>query len=148
MTPGQVFILVAGMVTLASAVAMGLSRSWAHRSTLVLFLAWAVGQDWWLRTGDPIPMRLYLLTDIGAIALMASWAAKREWMIFAVYPAMWMTYAMTGFGLMSAFEAWWTLYVLALAQFLLSGPWPALLRNRTAQGRRSFLPPFGLARKP
>lgn len=134
MTPGELFALLVLLI--------GVPAMFVHRTAAVLVVAWLAGQGWWLGTGDSLPIGLYLMTDAIAFGLILSWAtSKADWAVVALYPAMWLAYVLP----IEPVSQWWTLYVLAAAQFTIAGPWPAFRRNRTSEGRRIKMRLFGLA---
>lgn len=95
----------------------------------MLLSAWLVGQIAYWLTRDSAPVEVYIPVDI--IAAILIYKYRTNWMdsaILAIYPAMWIAYFT-----MPELQQWWTLYWLAIAQFVLAGPWPAFTKITGSQ---------------
>lgn len=104
-----------------------------------LVFAWLAGQLAWLATGDNLPLNTYVLADLAVVALIcckpevrscfpyrnswhqlcALWIERGNWdrAILLIFGAMWAVYLLP----LSDYHKWWSLWWLALAQFVLAG---------------------------
>lgn len=97
-------------------------------TAIMLLTTWGVGEAFWLTTGENLPLQLYFLLDAIAISFIISWARATDWLILAIYPVMWAIYALVD----SETAQWWSLWALALLQFLAAGRPVYLLNFRGA----------------
>ena len=111
---------------------MFLAVAWAavaapwRRGSLALALSWAVGQVWWLSTGDALPVTLYRVLDIAVIAaLFFSPRSRLDYIILAGFAGQWWAYSN-----MQGAAQWWTLFWFALAQMVAAGPWAQIQKAR------------------
>lgn len=129
------------IVTWAIVLGVGVPAALRNATAAALVIAWAVAQAFWLLTGDNLPLDLYLVADIGVIAVICGKATVREgcrayptiseqlrcmWraltacdrLIIGLYLfAAWPVYTS---GLHPYYQ-WWALLCITIAQFLLAG---------------------------
>lgn len=93
-------------------------------SANALLIQWFAGEWIYQVTGDRLPTALFVAGDLAVIAATvfrrSHWS---DWLIVAPYPVVWWLYAMP-----QTREQWIALYLIALAQFVLAGPWPNMGR--------------------
>lgn len=111
-------------------------------SPVILAVAWALAEDEACRSGNPLPVERCVALDILSMAAIACLTklkfnpdTRRDWVVAAFFPFMLAVYATDWTNR----EKWLVLWALALAQFIIAGPWPFILRNRTWEGRRGLV---------
>ena len=101
-----------------AAVLWSLCAYW-RKGSLALAASWIIAQAVWYATGDNVPIWLYVPLDAIVIASMIRWhSGFLDHLIVAIFPLQWMAYTWA-----DPVEQWWTLWLLALCQFILAGPW-------------------------
>ncbi len=113
------------------------------RTPAMLLATWVVGEIWYQRTGDGMPIGLFVTVDF--IAAMLIWANRRgrmDWGVLAIFPILCVVYASD----LSAYDQYWSLWWLTVIQMILAGPWlllaPLSYRERytgTRKTRGGFL---------
>lgn len=91
---------------------------------LALLVQWAAAEAFYQITHVRVPLLIYAIGDLAVIA--AALLARRhwsDWLIIAAYPLVWFLYLQP-----ETRDQWIALYFLALAQFVLAGPWPQIQR--------------------
>lgn len=126
-------ILIAGIV-----VAVGVPAAFRNPTAAALVIAWTIAQGLWLITGDNLPLRVYIMTDIAVIAviickplryrgpyrgpwhqLQCIFSERLVWdrIVLAIFPVMWTIYILN----INETMRWWLLYWLLVTQFLAAG---------------------------
>ncbi|MDI7149877.1 hypothetical protein, partial [Klebsiella pneumoniae] len=86
--------------------------------------SWAIGQAWWLWSGDSLPIGLYRALDIAVIAIILHYPKSAfDWAIVLLFGWQWWAY-----DKLAGAEQWWCLFWLALAQMVAAGPWKQVQR--------------------
>lgn len=126
---------------------VGMPAAAFNRTAFALTVSWAAGQGVWLTTGESLPISLYILCDYAVLLviftkpervdcspyrdlraqLMALWTERQmgDRYVMAIFPLMWTAYLAP----VGDHYRWWTLWVLAIAQFVAAG-WEALIEWR------------------
>lgn len=129
---------------------VGVPSMWRNPTAIALVAAWALGQAAWWLTGENLPLRLYVITDLMVVAVifckpdaMDCWPydglrsqlvallkerCAGDRVVVTIFPLMWLTYALQ----MDDYYRYWILWWLAIVQFLAAG-WEAFsitLRRR------------------
>jgi hypothetical protein len=102
-------------------------------TALVLLMAWGYGEVVAQVTGNTFPTAYYYAVDFMCIMLIATWATGRDYWIMCLYVPEWFEYQNP-----NRTAGWFACTALTIAQFVIAGPWPALGRNRTREGRRGL----------
>ncbi len=93
---------------------------------LALLTQWAVGEFIFAGLGEFVPVWAYLPFDLAIIAVVVAMRSHwSDWLVVAPYPAVWWLYAQP-----VSQAQWEALYWIALAQFIVAGPWPQIMRGR------------------
>lgn len=120
---------------------VGVPAMWRNATAAALVLSWAVGQMVWVLSGDSLPLKAYVMADIGVIVAILGKTIVRcgdkiykdGWhqlrcmftdltpqdrgivLIFLLF--VWPIYILT----LDEFAKWWTLWLLTALQFFLAG---------------------------
>lgn len=91
---------------------------------LVLLAQWGIGEAVYVATGDRISLPVYIVGDCAVIAVTYLWRSHwSDWLVVAPIPVAWWLYTIP-----ETRAQWFALYWLALAQFVIAGPWPQVQR--------------------
>jgi len=126
------------LLMLGVVLAVGVPAAFRNPTAAALVAAWAFAQGVWLATGDNLPLRAYIVTDIAVLAVIyckrLRWRGPyRNWwhrlqsillepngwdrVVILIFPVMWMLYIVS----MNERAKWFALFWLAIAQFLAAG---------------------------
>lgn len=131
MGPGDIFALLVLLI--------GVPAMFVHKTAAVLVGAWLFNMAAYLLDGTPLPIPSYILSDVVAVVLIMSWRTTlADYLVLGIYPICWVIYAVGFAGMIEPVQQYWALYALALAQFVIAGPWPSLSGIKTFEGRRIF----------
>lgn len=141
-TPAIIMWLTVAVV----AVSFSLGR---NPTAAALVVSWSVGEMIWLATGNPLPVSYYPFLDIAVLAVIACKPPYRRWQprgawerlqgiildrspadraVVLVFPIMWLIYVAP----LHPYYAWWSLWLLAIIQFLAAG-WESLSKFRRSR---------------
>ena len=120
---------------------IGLPAVCRNPTALALSLSWLAGELTWMATGNNLPLSVYVMADIGVIAVIYAKSISRVGPKY--YPSAWqhaksfvtdLTWSdrfIVGIFLLGAWPTyavqihpyyrWWILYYLTVAQFVLAG---------------------------
>lgn len=91
---------------------------------LALLVQWAAAEAYYQLTDVRVPLLIYAVGDLAVIAAaLLARSHWSDWLIIAVYPLVWVLYLQD-----HTRDQWIALYFIALAQFVLAGPWPQIQR--------------------
>lgn len=138
---------------------IGVPAAAYNRTALMLVLSWALAEVVWRVTEDPLPIFLYILCDYAVLLVIfikperidcfpyltlrdqikALWIERQvgDRYVLAIFPFMWITYLAP----VNDYYRWWTLWALAIAQFVATG-WEAFTIWRlNRRGNEAETPP-------
>ena len=119
-----------GALVYAVAALWLLPTSWWRPVALALLIQWALAEVAYEVWGDFIPLPVYLVGDCAVIVTAWLWRSHwTDWLVIAPYPYVWFLY-----GTPETRDQWTTLYWIALAQFVMAGPWVQARREVTIFG--------------
>lgn len=126
------------LVILGVVLLVGVPASFRNPTAAALVASWAFGQGVWLATGDNLPLRAYVMTDIAVLVVVACkplkfrgpytsirrqfrgvFIERSAWdrIVIAIFPVMWALYVLT---VGDKFK-WYALWALAIIQILAAG---------------------------
>lgn len=91
---------------------------------LAILVQWGIAEGAYAVFGDHISLPVYIVGDCAIIATVWLWRSHwSDWIIIALYPFVWYLYTLP-----ETRDQWVSLYWVAVAQMIVAGPWPQLIK--------------------